>query len=162
MGKCRHEGKGQWPAGVVTRQSGCMHTYRNSIERGRDSSTSKSAMRQIAYPFHIDNSGRTADAGYDLHIRQLIEQLLFTSQGERVNRPDFGTGIDQLVFTPNNDELATATEYLVQGALQQWLADLIHLESVTIKNVESELQITVQYQVLRNQERQIAQFSREV
>lgn len=90
-------------------------------------------MRQIAYPYHIDNTGRTADVDYDQHIRQLIEQLLFTSPGERVNRPDFGTGLSQMVFAPNSDELATATEYLVQGALQQWLAELIHVESVQIK-----------------------------
>lgn len=119
-------------------------------------------MRQIAYPFNIDNSGRTADVGYDTHIRQLIEQLLFTQQGERVNRPDFGTGLNQLVFAPNSDELATATEYLVQGALQQWLAELIQVESVKIKNLDSELQITVQYQVLRNQQQKVAQFSREI
>lgn len=119
-------------------------------------------MRQIAYPYHIDNSGRTADVEYDQHIRQLIEQLLFTSPGERVNRPDFGTGLNQMVFAPNSDELATATEYLVQGALQQWLAELIHVESVQIKNIDSTLEITIQYLVLRDQERQIAQFSKEV
>ncbi|MDH5178849.1 MAG: GPW/gp25 family protein [Gammaproteobacteria bacterium] len=119
-------------------------------------------MKQIAYPYHIDNTGRTAGAEYDLHIRQLIEQLLFTSPGERVNRPDFGTGLYQMVFAPNSDELATATEYLVQGALQQWLAELIQVESVQIRNIESTLEVTIQYIVLRNQERQVAQFSKEV
>ena len=119
-------------------------------------------MRQIAYPYHIDKSGRTADVGYDQHIRQLIEQILFTVPGERVNRQDFGTGLNQMVFAPNSDELATATEYLVQGALQQWLADLIHVESVKIKNIDSILEVTIQYLVLRDQERQIAQFVKEV
>jgi len=119
-------------------------------------------MRQIAYPFQIDNTGRTADTTDDAHIRQLIEQLLFTRQGERVNRPEFGTNVSQLVFAANSDELATATEYLVQGALQLWLADLIQVESVNINNQESELQITIQYLILRNQQRQVAQFSREI
>ncbi len=119
-------------------------------------------MRQIAYPFRIDGAGRTTDAGTDDHIRQLIEQLLFTVPGERVNRPDFGCGLMQLVFAPNSEELATATEYLVQGALQQWLADLIQVEAVDVKHVDSRLEVIVQYRVLRNQQRQVAQFSRPV
>jgi Baseplate wedge protein gp25 len=64
----------------------------------------------------------------------MIEQILFTDLGERVNRPTFGSGINQLVFAPNSNELAAATQLLVQGALQQWLADLIHVESVAVKN----------------------------
>ena len=119
-------------------------------------------MRQIAYPFHIDGEGRTADAGYEDHIRQLIEQLLFTSPGERVNRPDFGSGVMQLVFAPNSDELATATEYLLQGALTQWLADVIQVDSVDVRNVGAELQITVQYRLVRNQERRKKTFSRKI
>lgn len=119
-------------------------------------------MKQIAYPYRIDQTGRTADTDYDRHIRQLIEQLLFTVPGERVNRPDFGTGLNQIVFAPNSDELATATEYLVQGALQQWLADLIQIESVQIKSLESTLEVSIQYLVLRNQERKLAQFTKEV
>lgn len=119
-------------------------------------------MRQIAYPYRIDNTGRTANVDYDQHIRQLIEQLLFTVPGERVNRPNFGTGLNQLVFAPNSDELATATEYMVQGALQQWLAELIHVESLQIKNVDSTLEVTIQYVVLRNQERKVEQFVKEV
>ena len=72
---------------------------------------------QYNYPFRIDERGRTATVSEELHIRQLIEQVLFTAQGERVNRPNFGSGINELVFAPNNDELATATQFLVQGAL---------------------------------------------
>lgn len=119
-------------------------------------------MRQIAYPFRIDSGGRTAGAGEEEHIRQLIEQLLFTSPGERVNRPTFGSGLMQLVFAPNSGEVATATEYIVQGALQQWLSDLIHVEAVQVESVDATLRITVQYRVLRNQERKTAQFSRQV
>ena len=116
----------------------------------------------IAYPFRIDGRGRTADATDEKHIRQMIEQLLFTSPGERVNRPDFGTGLMQLVFAPNSEELATATEFMVQGALQQWLADVIQVEAVEVESVESTLRVTVRYLVRRNQERRVAQFSQKV
>jgi hypothetical protein len=115
---------------------------------------------QIHHPFYIDGRGRTAAATQDEHIRQLIEQVLFTTPGERVNRPTFGTGLQQLVFAPNSDELATAVEFMVQGALQEWLGELIQVEAVTVSSEEASLQITVQYLVRRNQQRQIAQFAK--
>ena len=115
---------------------------------------------QIGFPFRIDGRGRTADADLDTHVRHLLEQVLFTSPGERVNRPTFGTGLAQLVFAPNSEELATATQFLVQGALQQWLGDLIQVESVDVVSVEGTLSVTVRYVVRRTQQRQVAQLSR--
>ena len=116
----------------------------------------------IAYPFRINGRGRTADAGRDEHIRQMIEQVLFTSPGERVNRPTFGTGLQQLVFAPNGEEIATATEFVVQAALQEWLGEVIQVEAVKVESREATLEITVQYLVRRTQQRQVAQFSREI
>ena len=74
-------------------------------------------MAYLDYPYHFDGRGRTAATSNDAHMRDLIEQVLFTAPGERVNRPDFGSGLMQLVFAPNSDELAAATQFLVQGAL---------------------------------------------
>lgn len=115
-------------------------------------------MMNIAYPFAIDGSGRTATAEIDDHIRQMIEQLLFTAPGERVNRPTFGTGLRQLVFAPNSPELATATEFMVQGALQEVLGELIRVEAVNVEADEATLRVTVQYVVVRTQQRQVAEF----
>lgn len=117
---------------------------------------------QIDYPLHIDGRGRTAGVDPDGHLRDLIEQVLFTSLGERVNRPTFGSNLFQLVFAPNSDELATATQFLVQGALQQWLGDLIQVEAVGVTNPDASLQVTVQYVVRRTGQRQVAQFERQV
>ncbi len=117
-------------------------------------------MTQVDYPLHFDSRGHTAQTTDDKHIRDLIEQVLFTAPGERVNRPTFGSGLMQLVFAPNSDELAAATQFLVQGALQQWLGDLIQVEAVKVENQESTLQITVQYTIRRSQQSQVAQFSR--
>ncbi|MBW4659729.1 MAG: GPW/gp25 family protein [Drouetiella hepatica Uher 2000/2452] len=117
---------------------------------------------QISYPFQIDGRGRVAEVTYDPHIRHLIEQVLFTEPGERVNRPDFGSGLKQLIFAPNSSELAAAVQLLVQGSIEQWLGDLILLEAVDVENVDSRLEVTVQYIVRQNRQRQIAQFSREV
>lgn len=114
----------------------------------------------ITYPYQLDHRGRTAEAEYDDHIRQMIEQVLFTSPGERVNRPTFGCGLMQLVFAPNSDALAAATQMTVQAALQEWLGDLIQVEAVSVTAEESTLSVEVQYFVLRTQTRQVSQFER--
>lgn len=116
----------------------------------------------IAYPFRIDGRGRTSAADDKEHIKQMIEQLLFTAPGERVNRPGFGTGLMQLVFAPNSEELATATEFMIQGALQQWLGEVIQVEAVNVASRDESLKIIVQYMVRRNQQRRTAEFTREI
>ncbi len=116
-------------------------------------------MRQIDFPLHVDGRGRTAEIDFEGHVRDLIDQVLFTQPGERVNRPTFGTGLQQLVFAPNSEEVATAVQFLVQGALQQWLADAIQVEAVEVENVDATLQVTVQYVLRRSQQRRVARFS---
>jgi len=115
---------------------------------------------QIDYPFHFDGRGRTAEAAQEKHIRDMIEQVLFTSPGERVNRPSFGCGIAQAVFAPNSGALAAATEVAVQGALQQWLGELIQVEAVKVAAEEATLQVTVQYVVRRNAQRRVVELRR--
>ena len=119
-------------------------------------------MMQFNYPFKIDGRGRTSTVDEERHVKQLIEQLLFTAQGERVNRLDFGTGINQIVFAPNSDELASAVQLLIQGALQQWLGDIIMVESVTVVSEESTLTVQVHYTIRRTQQQQSQTFVREI
>jgi phage baseplate assembly protein W len=116
----------------------------------------------IDFPFHVDNRKRTATTGGDDHVRDLIEQLIFTAPGERVNRPTFGGGLQQLVFAPNSQEMAAAVQFLVQGTLQQYLADLIQVASVQVDAVDSTLRVQVDYVIKRTQQRVTAQFSTEV
>jgi uncharacterized protein len=117
---------------------------------------------EIAYPFRIDSRRRTASSDENRHIRDLIEQVLFTMPGERVNRPDYGCGLMQLIFAPNSSELASATQFLVQGQLLQWLDELILVEAVKVESFDSTLNVTVQYNIRRTLQQQVAQFSREV
>jgi phage baseplate assembly protein W len=117
---------------------------------------------QIDYPFHFNSSGRTAQTNESEHIRALIEQVLFTSPGERVNRPTFGCGLMQLIFSPSSDELATATQYLVHGSIQQWLGDLIQVNEVTVSSEESTINVTVKYTVRKTKDSKVDEFSREV
>jgi phage baseplate assembly protein W len=101
----------------------------------------------IDFPFHVDDRRRTAGTTIDDHVRDLVEQLVFTSPGERVNRPTFGAGLQQLVFAPNSAELATALQFLVQGCLQQYLADQIEVGEVEVEAVDSQLIVQISYVV---------------
>ena len=114
----------------------------------------------VDFPYHFDSRGRTAEADYDAHIRDLIEQVLFTAPGERVNRPDFGSGLLRLVFAPNSAEMAATTQYLVQGSLQQFLGDLIQVDAVNVENEDSTLRVSVRYLVRRTQAVETAEFTR--
>jgi uncharacterized protein len=116
-------------------------------------------MTQIAFPYHVDGRGRTADADADTHIRDLIEQALFVSPGERVNNPTFGSGLLGLAFEPAGDVVAAATQLAIQAALQQWLGDLIHVQAVQVSASDSTLQVTVAYVIVQTQQPQVAQFT---
>lgn len=107
----------------------------------------------------FNNEGRTALADEPLHIRDLIEQVLFTSPSERVNRPNFGSGLLQTIFQGNSNEIAATTQFLVQSAINQYLGHLITVNEVKITNNEALLNLTITYTLLRTQERQIAQFT---
>jgi Bacteriophage baseplate protein W len=139
-------------------------------------------MADLDFPYRFDDRGRTAEipapggaaAGgrpasgeaplaateVDAHVRDLIEQVLFTAPGERVNRPEFGCGLGQLVFAPNGAEVAVATQFLVHGALQQALADVIQVSAVEVTADEATLRVLVSYVVRRTQEPGVARFTR--
>src|SRR6188508_3194705 len=116
----------------------------------------------IDFPIQLDSRGGVATTGDDDHVRDLIEQVLFTSPGERVNRPDFGSGLLQLVFAPNSPELAAALQYTMQAALQRWLSDVIEVQALDVSSEQSTLRVVVQYVVRRSSEQQVAEFVRSV
>ena len=106
-------------------------------------------MKHLGFPLRLDARGRTALVSEEDYLRGLIENVLFTRPGERVNRPDFGSGVDRLVFAATDDAVAHSTQALVHGALQQWLGDLIRVENVTVTAVDSTLEVVVEYLPLR-------------
>jgi phage baseplate assembly protein W len=107
-------------------------------------------MSHLDFPYHIDGRGRTAVTDDGEHVRDLIEQVLFTSPGERVMRPDFGSGLLAMVFEPNSTALAATTQMLIQGALQQYLGDLIAVQSVEVEAVDGTFRVDVRYSLLRD------------
>jgi phage baseplate assembly protein W len=99
----------------------------------------------IAYPFRFGPHGRTSTADDGGHVLQMIEQVLFTDPKERVNRPDYGSGVRQLLFAPNSPELAAALQFAMQAALQRWLGDLIQLQGLSVTCDDSTLLVEIQY-----------------
>lgn len=116
----------------------------------------------LDYPYRIGPGGRTAVTDTAEHVRDLIEQLLFTNPGERVNRPDFGSGLRQLVFAPASTELAAALQFTLQGALAQWLGDRIEVQGVVVSVAESRLEVRVRYRLLATGEETSATVGMEV
>ncbi len=105
---------------------------------------------QLDFPYHFDGRDRTAETSEEEHIRDLIEQILFTSPGERVNRPDFGAGILQLVFGAASPEAAATAEFMIRGALQQYLGQRISVQEITADAVDATITITIAYTILRS------------
>jgi uncharacterized protein len=101
----------------------------------------------IDYPFHFAADGRTASTPDEDHVRDMIEQFLFTSPGERVNRPEFGSAILQLVFAPNSSELASTLQFTVQAGLQQWLGDVIDIRGLSVVSEDSTLRVDLAYSI---------------
>lgn len=115
-------------------------------------------MTNVDYPFRIDGRGRSGLTDDADHIRDMVEQVLFTSPGERVNRPTFGCGLLQLVFQPNSEPLELAVRATVQASLNQWLGELIAVDHVNVEAEDSVLQVTIGYTIRRTQESRVDQF----
>jgi phage baseplate assembly protein W len=116
----------------------------------------------IGFPYRLDRRGRTADPGFADHVRDMIEQLIFTSPGERVNRPEFGSGLLQLVFAPNSPELAATVQFTLQAALQRWLGDVIEVRALDVRAEDSAITVEITYLVRALGQDQSATFIRSV
>lgn len=116
-------------------------------------------MPELDFPYRIDERGRTAATTRPDHIRDLIEQVLFTAPGERVMRPDFGSALLELVFEPNSTTLAATTQTLVLAALQQHLAGLVAVQGVSVSNDEGTLRVEVRYMVLEDRSIHLARLA---
>lgn len=112
----------------------------------------------VNFPYQFDGRGRTEQTDLQDYIYQLVEQVLFTSPGERVNLPDFGSGLLQLPFAPNSVEMAAATQFSVQAALQKWLGSYVKVQSVVASAQDAVLTVTVTYTPLNTDVSQVQTF----
>jgi phage baseplate assembly protein W len=110
----------------------------------------------IRYPFAIDRQLGVLmeEKDFSQHVKQMIMQVLLTSPGERINRPDFGCGLRRLVFAPNSETSANLMQVTVVQTLEKWLGDLIEVSEVKVKAIEEKLELGVIYVLKARQERQ--------
>lgn len=116
----------------------------------------------VDFPYTFDGRGRTAQTGLDDHVRDMIEQLLFTNPGERVNRPEFGSGLMQLIFAPNSSELAATLQFTLQAGLQRWLGDILDVQRLEVTSQDAQLIIDVTYALRLTQQQRTERFVKEV
>ncbi|TFI56959.1 hypothetical protein E2493_17590 [Sphingomonas parva] len=113
---------------------------------------------EIDYPFAIDPRGRTATTDEADHVRDMIEQLLFTRPGERVNRPDFGAGVMHQVFAFASPEAATALEFTTRAALQRYLGDVIDVQKLEVTARDAAMEVEIHYLIRTTGERPVQTF----
>jgi len=99
----------------------------------------------FGFPFEVNGAGRISATGGDEAIRGKIIQVLFTAPGERVNRPEFGCGLFNLVFEPNSAVLAAAMEFTIGQALTRWLGDDILVDGVNVDSSEATVTVEIAY-----------------
>jgi uncharacterized protein len=103
---------------------------------------------EIRFPYGLDDRGRTATVDYDDHVEQMLELLLFTRPGERVNQPTFGCGLLDQVFAPNSPEIAAALNVTIAAAISLWLRDVVSVTSLEVTAQENRLSVNLAYTVL--------------
>jgi phage baseplate assembly protein W len=112
----------------------------------------------VDFPWAVDGRGRTAATGRDDHVRDLIEQVLLTSPGERVMRPDFGAGLLAAVFEPGGPPAAASAQFLVASALERELSSVIIVDAVDVDAIDAALVVTVRYVVRATGAHEVAAF----
>lgn len=104
-------------------------------------------MLHIDFPYSIDQSGQTAKTSGGNHHRDMLVQYLLTIQGERVNRPDFGTPLFRMCFEGNSPEIAEVIQFIAKAGLQRWLGDTIEIIDLSVEAQESTLLFDLKYRV---------------
>ena len=80
-------------------------------------------MINVDYPYHFDGRERTAEADDSRHIRNLIEQLLFTQPGERVNRLGNRITVERVETSADDSTLRVSIDYVVTRTGDRRTAD---------------------------------------
>ena len=108
----------------------------------------------LDFPFRIGGQGGAALTDADDHVRDMVEQVLFTNPGERVNLPEFGCGLRDLVFAGNDEVLRATVQFLITQNLNRWLGEMLTVEQVSVQNEDEVLLIEIIYSLKRTLERQ--------
>jgi phage baseplate assembly protein W len=115
----------------------------------------KETFTSIRYPAAIDAAlGKMAEQGnYPKHVEELMMQVLLTSPGERINRPDFGCGVKRMIFAPNSKVSAALAQVTIFEGLTRWLGSVVTVDNVKVEPREETLDILIAYVLKARQER---------
>ena len=102
----------------------------------------------LKFPFIVDVDGPLTSSRAE-HVREQIEQVLFTSPKERVFRPEFGVGIRRLVFEPNSSALWNITHKQLLSSLAEALRGEVDSKTleVSLEQQDSNLIILISYKL---------------
>jgi phage baseplate assembly protein W len=108
--------------------------------------------RGWSFPVALETAGahsRFAEAAEEEKVRQAIWLVLGTARGERVMRPDFGCGIHELVFSPNDPATVARVADSVRDALLRWepRVDLLDVVVRSAPGDQATLLIGIEYRV---------------
>lgn len=106
-------------------------------------------MVELGFPFQLAADGRPTSPGYEQHVFELVEQVLFTRPGERVNRPTFGVGLDALVFEPANAAFVAALQANIKAQLQSALSGIIQLGEVSVTVEQGVVVVRMSYVIVQ-------------
>lgn len=124
--------------------------------------TSLPRVAYMAFPFRMQSDGATTAARFQ-HIRQQVEQVIFTSPGERVFRPEFGFGARRHVFEPNSEALWEYVQNRLYGALAEALAGEVDPKTIRVEvgpglNMPEVLMVRITYVIAALQKEETHEF----
>ena len=101
------------------------------------------------FPLAVNGAGGIAMTVGEKDIEASIRVILATTKGERVMRPEFGSIIQDFVFSPNNATTHGLLAYHVADALRQWepRIDLISVDASSDPQEPAQARIDIAYRV---------------
>ena len=74
----------------------------------------------VSFPLRVGPDGGIVWSSGELNVRECICTILRTAPGERVERPTFGCGLDQILFEPNSTATLQLIQDRVTNAISLW------------------------------------------
>lgn len=122
------------------------------------SSLQPSNANWLNFPLQVGPHGHTLQTDATHYAEQLIEQLLFTNPGERLNQPQLGCGLIEMLFDAGTEELRAATQFQILASLQQWLSAVVKVVAVAVNATGSRFDVTVTYRLPDSTQLQTVRF----
>jgi phage baseplate assembly protein W len=102
----------------------------------------------LAFPLRLGPGRSLAVVDLEHDVRAMIEQILLTAPGERVNRPTFGVGIYAYVFEPNSQFLATQLRTALDENVYEHLGKNVRILALDVTTADAQLHVDIQFEIV--------------